>query len=206
MDHLQVNHVYQWMKLTNDKIQKNKENLTSLDQAIGDGDHGINMARGFQEVMNKLDTENYEHVADMLKHIAMTLMSKVGGAAGPLYGTAFLKMSTRLKEQDATYENFSQAITEAVNGVKQRGKAEIGEKTMVDVWSAVADQMSKENHFTSELIVNTAKEAMESTKEMMATKGRAAYLKERSVGHMDPGSVSSFYLFEALAEVIAEEG
>ncbi|AIF42966.1 dihydroxyacetone kinase [Virgibacillus sp. SK37] len=202
---MQVNHVYQWMEITNDKIRKNKENLTTLDQAIGDGDHGINMARGFQEVMNKLDKENYEHVADMLKDIAMTLMSKVGGAAGPLYGTAFLKMSMSLKGQDATYANFSQAITEAVNGVKQRGKAEVGEKTLVDVWSAVADQLPKESQFSAELIVNTAQEAMETTKKMMATKGRAAYLKERSVGHLDPGSVSSFYLFEALTDVIREE-
>lgn len=204
MDFLQVEQTLSWMKKTNSKIQENKEYLTELDQAIGDGDHGINMSRGFQEVANKLAGANYETVADVMKDVAMTLMSKVGGAAGPLYGTAFLKLSMTCKGHDVDYAIFSQGIEDAVNGVKQRGKADVGEKTLVDVWSALAERLEKEDHFNADAILETVKSAMGNTEDTIATKGRAAYLKERSVGHLDPGSVSSFYLFEALAEVIKE--
>lgn len=204
METFQVKHAVKWMEATNKKMQDNKEHLTSLDQAIGDGDHGINMARGFQEVENKISSGGYDHVADVMKDIAMTLISKVGGASGPLYGTAFLKFSMTLKDQDVTYDVFAKGIEDAFNGVKHRGKAEVGEKTMLDVWSPVADKLNKENHFNTEVILQTAKEAMENTRDMMATKGRASYIKERSIGHIDPGAASSFYIFEALAEIISE--
>lgn len=204
MDFLQVEHALRWMEKTNTKIQDNKEYLTELDQAIGDGDHGINMSRGFQAVSDKLAGADYETVADVMKDVAMTLMSKVGGAAGPLYGTAFLKLSMTCKDHDVDYAIFSQGIKDAVNGVKQRGKADVGEKTLVDVWSALAERLGDEDHFNADVILETAKSAKENTKDTLATKGRAAYLKERSVGHLDPGSVSSFYLFESLAEVIRE--
>ncbi|WP_245837383.1 dihydroxyacetone kinase subunit DhaL [Virgibacillus phasianinus] len=192
------------MDKTNTKIQENKEYLTTLDQAIGDGDHGINISRGFQEVMNKVSGQAYEHVADVMKDVAMTLMSKVGGAAGPLYGTAFLKLSMTFKGQDVDYALFSQGIEDALNGVKQRGKSDTGEKTLVDVWSAVSERLKQEEKFDGSVLEETARTAMENTKDTLATKGRAAYLKERSIGHLDPGSVSSFYLFEAFAEVINE--
>ena len=204
MDILQVEHVLQWMEKINTKVQANKDYLTELDQAIGDGDHGINMSRGFQEVVKKVSGEDYESVADVMRDVAMTLMSKIGGAAGPLYGTAFLKLSTTFKDQDVDCAIFSKGIEDAVKGVKQRGKADVGEKTLVDVWSALAERLSQGDHFDGDTILETAKDAMENTKDKLATKGRAAYLKERSVGHLDPGSVSSFYLFEALAEVINE--
>ncbi|MGY0692072.1 dihydroxyacetone kinase subunit DhaL [Virgibacillus sp. FSP13] len=204
VDVFQIEHAHKWMKHTNEKIQTNKEYLTELDQAIGDGDHGINMARGFQEVVNKLNGETYEHVADVMKDVAMTLMSKVGGAAGPLYGTAFLKMSMAFKGQDIDYRVFSKGMEHAVDGVKQRGKAEVGEKTLIDVWSSVAEKLQETDAFDGNLIRETAKSAMERTKETMATKGRAAYLKERSIGHLDPGSVSSFYLFDTLAGIVDE--
>jgi len=204
MKTFQVEHVIKWMERTNDKIGQNKEYLTSLDQAIGDGDHGINMVRGFREVVNKITEQEYETVADALKDIAMTLISKVGGASGPLYGTAFLKFSMASKDHDVTYDTFVKGVEDACNGIKQRGKADVGEKTMLDVWCPVADQLKKESRFTADAISRTAKEAMENTKDIMATKGRASYMKERSIGHLDPGAVSSFYLFEALAEVIQE--
>ncbi|WP_229683064.1 dihydroxyacetone kinase subunit DhaL [Virgibacillus oceani] len=204
MDNLQVEHALDWMAKTNEKIQDNKEYLTTLDQAIGDGDHGINMARGFGEVMKKLNGEAYQHAADVMKDAAMTLMSKVGGAAGPLYGTAFLKLSMTFKGTDVDYATFSKGIEDALNGVKQRGKAEIGEKTLVDVWSAVANALRENEGFDSEVILQSAKSGMEGSKDIKATKGRAAYLGDRSIGHLDPGSVSSFYLFESLAEVINE--
>ncbi|PAV30927.1 dihydroxyacetone kinase subunit L [Virgibacillus profundi] len=200
---LQVKDIIQWFELTNEKIQANKDYLTSLDQPIGDGDHGINMARGFKEVVNKISTQDYENVADVLKDVAMTLMSKVGGASGPIFGTAFLKLSIAVKGSDSlNFETFTKGLEEAVNGVKQRGKATEGEKTMIDVWSPVVDYLKSEKDFQGDQIRKTAKQAMENTKEIMATKGRASYFKEKSIGHIDPGAASSFYIFEALAEVI----
>jgi len=204
MEIFQVKHVIKWMEKSNDKIGQNKEYLTSLDQAIGDGDHGINMTRGFQEVVNKITSQDYETTADALKDVAMTLISKVGGASGPLYGTAFLKFSMAAKDQDLRYDIFVKGVEDACNGIKQRGKADAGEKTMLDVWCPVADQLKKKKQFHVDVISRTAKEAMENTKDMLATKGRASYMKERSIGHLDPGAVSSFYLFDALAEVIQE--
>lgn len=204
MEIFQVEHALKWIEQASNKIIENKEKLTTLDQAIGDGDHGINMARGFREVMDKLNGEAYQSVADVMKDVAMTLMSKVGGAAGPLYGTAFLKLSMRFKGQDVDHQVFAEGLEQAVDGLKQRGKAEVGEKTLVDVWSAVVEKFRENDTFDGDLLLDTAKTAMENTKETMATKGRAAYLKERSIGHLDPGSVSSFYLFETLADVIRE--
>ncbi|GAQ19092.1 PTS-dependent dihydroxyacetone kinase, ADP-binding subunit DhaL [Oceanobacillus picturae] len=202
---LDVQLIVDWMKKTNEKMQENKPYLTTLDQPIGDGDHGINMARGFQEVENKVTKETYETPADVLKDVAMTLMSKVGGASGPLFGTAFLKLSTAVKGSETiSYEAFVNGIEQAVAGVKQRGKAEAGEKTMVDVWYPVSEALTEEQDFSAEVLSETAKQAMENTKDMLATKGRAAYFKDKSQGHIDPGSASSFYLFEALSDVLKE--
>ncbi|WP_085506051.1 dihydroxyacetone kinase subunit DhaL [Thalassobacillus devorans] len=194
-----------WISKSNEKIQDNKDYLSELDQAIGDGDHGINMARGFDEVVKKLDGNDYGQVADVLKDAAMTLMSKVGGASGPLFGTAFLKMSMAVKgEETVAYDAFVKGFEDAVAGIKQRGKAEEGEKTMVDVWSPVVERMKDADDFDASVIRDNAQSSMEATKDIVATKGRAAYLKERSKGHLDPGSVSSYYIFEALAESLAE--
>lgn len=204
METIDVEHIRAWMHRSNDRIQENKQQLTELDQAIGDGDHGINMARGFKEVIATLDANDYSEADAIMKDIAMTIMSKVGGAAGPLYGTAFLKLSTTFKEKDVDYQVFVQGIKEAVEGIKQRGKADIGEKTLVDVWSSVADALEEHDQFNENVLQNAAETAMERTRNMLATKGRAAYLKERSIGHLDPGSVSSCYLFASLASVIKE--
>ncbi|GGC84221.1 dihydroxyacetone kinase subunit L [Thalassobacillus devorans] len=200
-----VEQAINWLTKSNEKIQKNKDYLSELDQAIGDGDHGINMARGFDEVVKKLDGNDYEQVADVLKDAAMTLMSKVGGASGPLFGTAFLKISMAVKGEEAvTFGTFVKALEDAVAGVKQRGKAEEGEKTMIDVWSPMVERMKAADDFDASVIRDNAKSSMEATKDIVATKGRAAYLKERSKGHLDPGSVSSYYIFEALAESLEE--
>ncbi|MCA1011156.1 dihydroxyacetone kinase subunit DhaL [Halobacillus halophilus] len=200
---LEVSHALEWIHNINDKVQSNKDELTSLDQAIGDGDHGINMARGFQEAVNKISGEDYSDVSGVWKDVATTLMSKVGGASGPLYGTVFLKMSTAVKgAENVDFQTFSSALKEAVAGIKQRGKAEAGEKTMLDVWEPLADQMSEVQEFDRQLILDTAQASMEKTKDLVATKGRAAYLKERSKGHIDPGAMSSYYVFEALADCI----
>ncbi|TFJ93337.1 dihydroxyacetone kinase subunit DhaL [Lentibacillus salicampi] len=200
---LTVQDVVAWIDKSNETIQTNKDYLTTLDQAIGDGDHGINVARGFQEAAAKIADGNYTSSADVLKDTAMTLMSKIGGASGPLFGTAFLKLSTAVKGNDPVdYATFTTGLKEAVNGIKQRGKAIEGEKTLVDVWSPMADFFSRQADFDGEKIAEEAKNAMEQTKTMTATKGRAAYFKERSDGHIDPGSASSCYIFKALADVI----
>lgn len=202
---LQVNHVITWMEKSNEKIQTNKDFLSALDRAIGDGDHGINMARGFNEVVTKMKATEYSTVSDVLKDVSMTLLSKVGGASGPLYGTAFLKMSTSLKgSEKIDYSLFVNAVSEALNGIKMRGKASKGDKTLVDVWEPIVEQLQKDSDFEAVTIETTAKNAMEATKAIEAKKGRAAYLGERSVGHLDPGSVSSYYIFSALSEVIKE--
>lgn len=201
----EVKHAMAWMEATNERIQSNKEYLTTLDQAIGDGDHGINMARGFKEVMLKISASDYAVVSDLLKDVAMTLMGKVGGAAGPLYGTAFLKLSTAVKGKEyVDYESFTIGLEEALAGIKQRGKANEGEKTMVDLWVPVIQAMKGRDDFDSEVIASAADKAREKTKDVKATKGRAAYLGDRSIGHLDPGTISSYYLFDALAETVRE--
>lgn len=182
----------QWMKLFAEKIEANKAYLSDLDTPIGDGDHGNNMARGMVAVQEAFKSKNPTDVTSALKLVAMSLISKVGGAAGPLYGTAFLEMAKL-----STSTNDLGLLTEAaVNGIKKRGGANAGDKTMVDVW-LVAVPALKENSLTAKQI----EEAVQSTKDMEAKKGRASYLGERSIGHLDPGSVSSGYLFQALLEV-----
>lgn len=191
-----------WIEKANALIQSNKEYLTELDQAIGDGDHGLNMSRGFQEAEAKVSETDYDTVADVFKDVATVLMSKIGGASGPLYGTAFLKMSMTVKDKDPITEaNLADAVEAALNGMKQRGKAEQGEKTMIDVWHPVADFLKNGQNVQPDKLEETAERAMNETKDIIATKGRAAYLQERSKGHVDPGSTSSFYLFQALADV-----
>lgn len=181
----------QWMKLFAEKIEANKAYLSDLDTPIGDGDHGNNMARGMVAVQEAFKSKNPTDVTSALKLVAMSLISKVGGAAGPLYGTAFLEMAKL-----STSINDLGLLTEAaVNGIKKRGGANAGDKTMVDVW-LVAVPALKENSLTAKQI----EEAVQSTKDMEAKKGRASYLGERSIGHLDPGSVSSGYLFQALLE------
>ncbi|UFT98611.1 dihydroxyacetone kinase subunit L [Radiobacillus kanasensis] len=203
---LHINQALKWIELTNEKIQENKEYLTSLDQAIGDGDHGINMARGFQAVIEKTSSSEYEAVSDLLKDVAMTLMSKVGGASGPLYGTAFLKMSMATKGKDpVTQGDLAAAVAQALEGMKQRGKANQGEKTLIDVWTPVQGLLQDQENVQPDDLRETAKEAMESTKDIMATKGRSAYLKERSIGHLDAGSVSSYFVFDSLASAVEGE-
>lgn len=198
-----VNDVIQWIEKANEKIQMNKQYLTQLDQAVGDGDHGINMSRGFRILVEKLQDTEYTSVTQALKDVAMTIISNVGGAAGPLYGTAFLRFSLvtdNKKELDET--TLSKGMVAAVSGMKQRGRAAVGEKTLIDVWEPVAVYMEEVEMIVPDQIIKIAEQAMESTKEIKATKGRAAYLKDRSIGHIDPGAMSSYYILTAFAEVL----
>ncbi|HEM6591282.1 dihydroxyacetone kinase subunit L [Streptococcus suis] len=180
-----------WMETFNKKIQENKDYLSELDSPIGDGDHGGNMARGMAAVMQELSEKDYETADQVFKVVAMQLLSKVGGASGPLYGSAFMGI-TKASQAGADLADMLQA---GLDMIQKRGKAELGEKTMVDVWIPVISAL-KESQLTMEII----HKAVQGTKNIAATKGRASYVGERSIGHIDPGSFSSGLLFEAMLE------
>ncbi|MCU9533657.1 dihydroxyacetone kinase subunit DhaL [Streptococcus sp. CSL10205-OR2] len=179
-----------WMTLFNQKIQENKDYLSELDTPIGDGDHGGNMSRGMLAVMEKIDHSTFDNVSDVFKVVSMQLISKVGGASGPLYGSAFMALA----KADESVSLVDQ-LQSALDMIQKRGKAELGEKTMVDVWIPIIEAIKK-NQLTFEVI----DEKVLATKDLLATKGRASYVGERSIGHIDPGSFSSGLLFKAMIE------
>lgn len=181
----------QWMHIFNEKIQANKDYLSQLDTPIGDGDHGGNMARGMTAVMEELADKELTSPDQVFKIVAMQLLSKVGGASGPLYGSAFMGL-TKASQSQASLADSLQA---GLDMIQKRGKAEPGEKTMVDVWKPVI--VALENQ---ECTKETIQEAVAATKDLQATKGRASYVGERSIGHIDPGAYSSGLLFEAMLE------
>ncbi|WP_080147174.1 dihydroxyacetone kinase subunit DhaL [Marinilactibacillus piezotolerans] len=180
-----------WIELFGEKVTENKEQLNKLDSDIGDGDHGSNLTRGAAAVKEKVSDAEYDNLSDFFKDVGMTLVSKVGGASGPLYGSAFISMAKAAKESD----DAASLIEAGLEGIQKRGKAEAGEKTMVDEWIPVVEAL-KNGGLTQEVI----QDSLEKTKDMKATKGRASYLGDRSVGHIDPGAQSSAYLFESLLE------
>ncbi|WP_088825748.1 dihydroxyacetone kinase subunit DhaL [Listeria goaensis] len=182
-----------WLTDFSDQIIGNKQLLSDLDQSIGDGDHGINMARGLTELKNAFAKKPPETLKDVFKTTAMTLLSKVGGASGPLYGSAFLNISNAVDADTLTEEQLIDALEAGLDGIKNRGKSQAGEKTMIDVWEPVIRVM-RQGEFSNDAIQT----ALEKTKDMKATKGRASYLGERSIGHLDPGAYSSAILFASL--------
>ncbi|AQP54128.1 dihydroxyacetone kinase subunit L [Vagococcus penaei] len=188
---LNVEKTMQWLALFTEKVADNQTYLSDLDSAIGDGDHGANMARGTKEMLAALNEKQPETVSDVFKLAAMTMISKVGGASGPLYGSAFMGMA----KASATTDELTTILSAGVTEIEKRGKATRGEKTMLDVWIPVVEKLE-----TGELVTSDIAELTEATKPMKATKGRASYLGERSVGHLDPGAVSSGYFFEAMLE------
>lgn len=189
-------------------MNENKKHLTKLVSDIGDGDHGNNMNRGFQAVLEKLEGADATTPADVLKAVSMALISKVGGAAGPLYGTAFLRASTALgDEEDVSPEAAAAAIEAALGGVKQRGKAEPGDKTMVDALQPAVEaaKAAASDGSVAEVFraaADAAKQGVEDTVDLVARKGRASYLGERAVGHQDPGATSTYLLLDAAARVL----
>lgn len=183
-----------WMKLFNDKIQEQKAYLSDLDTPIGDGDHGGNMARGMAAAVESLAAKDFASAAEVFQAVSMQLISKVGGASGPLYGSAFMGMAKAEKDG----KDLSEVIRAGLDMIQKRGKAVPGEKTMVDVWSGIPVSLQS-GDLTHEKIGSL----VEATKDMKATKGRASYVGERSIGHIDPGSASSGLLFEALLETEA---
>ena len=190
------------------KIEAEKEYLTELDNEIGDGDHGINLARGFEAVEKKLPSLAGGDIGALLKGVGMQLVSTVGGASGPLYGTAFMKAGMACKGlTEIDGPAFVKAMEAAVDGIKMRGKATEGEKTMLDALCPALKVMQDDvaaGKSLKEALQNAAQAAekgVEYTKTIIATKGRASYLGERSLGHQDPGATSSLYLLQVLAEM-----
>lgn len=188
---MQVEKAIQWMRIFNDKIQVQQDYLSELDTPIGDGDHGGNMARGMAAVVEALSNKEYANATEVFKTVAMQLLSKVGGASGPLYGSAFMGLSQTIDK-----DSIADALQAGLDMIVKRGKAGVGEKTMVDVWNPVI-QCLRDNQLTSEQV----DKFVLATADLQATKGRASYVGERSIGHIDPGSFSSGLLFKSLLEV-----
>jgi len=199
-----------WLQQLALVLQENREYLTQLDSAIGDADHGINMDRGFKAVTEKLSTQTEMDIGSLLKLVGTTLVSTVGGASGPLYGTAFLRAGIAMTGKRELYESDYIALLEAaVEGIKARGKAQPGEKTMLDALAPAlaAAKEAEARHLDLVKITRRASEAaeegMKATIPLVATKGRASYLGERSAGHQDPGATSSWLLLKTLADTAA---
>lgn len=194
-----------------DAIIANKEYLTDLDRPIGDSDHGFNMAKGFTVVKQKLPEMGNESIESIFKAVAMALISTVGGASGPLYGTAFLQASKVMKGKDGiTLEDAAAILGEAIAGIQKRGKANRGEKTMLDALIPALEALKAEAAAGTpageafKKAAEAANEGVEYTKTIIATKGRASYLGERSIGHQDPGATSSYIMIDTVAKTLLE--
>lgn len=196
-----------WLERIADALHENAAYLTQLDSAIGDADHGTNMDRGFRAVSDKFSTMASMDSSNQLKTVGMTLVSTVGGASGPLYGTAFLRASAAVANKQELEAADVVALLEAfLGGILARGKATTGEKTMVDALTPALEAAKASANAGASLAEVTeraaaaAEEGMKATTPMLATKGRASYLGERSIGHQDPGATSSWLILRALAE------
>ena len=188
-------------------VRECADELTALDQAIGDADHGINMKRGFDAVAEVQQQWADLPLGEALYQLGMTLVMKVGGAAGPLYGSLFMEIGKTLPAQP-TIADLSESMSAGVEAVKRRGKSEAGEKTMLDVLVPASQALrAGVDDGTAALaadIVAAARGGLEATRDMQATKGRASYLKERSVGHLDPGAMSSYLLIKTTCELLED--
>ena len=193
-------------------LRENKEYLTELDSAIGDADHGINMDRGFQTVLKKLPSVENKDAGTILKTAGMALVSSVGGAGGPLYGTAFMQAGVAVAgKYELTADDILAALDAALKGVVMRGKANLADKTMVDAITPAVDAMRealKDGAGTADALEQAtvaAEKGMKDTIPMLARKGRASYLGERSIGHQDPGATSSYLLIHLMSEMAREK-
>jgi dihydroxyacetone kinase-like protein len=201
--------VVKWLELTAAVMKENRDYLTQLDSPIGDADHGNNMDRGFRKVLEKLPGVADKDIGNILKTTGMTLISSVGGASGPLYGTFFMRsgMAADAKEE-LTGEDLAALLQAGVDGIVQRGRAQVGDKTMVDAWmpalKALHDSLANGNSQLAALqaSVGAAEQGMKDTIPLQAKKGRASYLGERSIGHQDPGATSSYLMLKALLDAL----
>jgi dihydroxyacetone kinase-like protein len=202
--------VADWIKAFAEAIAANKDYLTQLDSAIGDADHGVNMHRGFQAVLTKLPTVADKDIGTLFKTVGMTLVSTVGGASGPLYGTFFIQLGTATAGKlELTMADWQAALEAGVNGVVMRGKANPGDKTMVDALTPALAALKAAAANAAPLpealrqAAEAAEQGMLATTPLVARKGRASYLGERSAGHQDPGATSTHLLLKAAADTWA---
>ena len=205
-------HIIAWIRNYAIEIADNKVYLTELDAAIGDADHGVNMDRGFGEVMVKLPSLVNLDVGALLKAVGMTLLSKVGGASGPLYGTLFMRLGLATAgKEELTGSELLHGLAAGLDGIQQRGSAKRGEKTMVDALAPAIDALRSAlesgaaPYDALRAATQAAAAGMEATIPMQATKGRASYLGPRSVGHQDPGATSAWLLIKALMEAVEDK-
>ncbi len=184
---------------TAEQIEQQKDELTDLDREIGDGDHGINMSRGFQVVKKELENkDSFEDLGELSKLVGMTLIKTVGGASGPLFGTVFVKFAAKWNGKDAVEgDELYNGFKEAVGGISARGKSEAGQKTMLDVWEPFTEALKSD-----EPLETVIEKALADTKELKATKGRASYFGDASKGVQDPGALSSSIFLRQIAEVL----
>lgn len=201
--------IYECICAIGNRIIDNKDFLTELDREIGDADHGINMARGFTEVMKGLDPEETD-IGAALKKVSMILISKVGGASGPLYGTAYMKAAKEaMGKTSLTTDDAIAMMKAAVEGIRQRGKSDVGEKTMLDAlvpaYEALASGAAQGRDAAMILddMCQAAADGAAYTRTIAATKGRASYLGDRSIGHQDPGATSSLLTLEAIRDYLS---
>lgn len=199
--------IVRWINQVATVLHENRAYLTQLDSPIGDADHGINMDRGFKAVAERLPTVATMDIGSILKTVGTTLVSTVGGASGPLYGTAFLRAGMATSGKNELYEADVVTMLEAaLEGIKARGKAQPGEKTMVDALTpaiAAMKEAEQQNRGMSQLLrcgSDAAEAGVKATIPLLATKGRASYLGERSIGHQDPGATSNWLMLKALAD------
>lgn len=202
--------ILDWIRASSKVLAENRDYLIQLDAAIGDADHGANMDRGFKAVMLKMPEISDKDIGTIFKTVGMTLISTVGGAGGPLYGTFFLQAGIKTAgKMELSLEEWTATLESAVNGVIMRGKAEPGDKTMIDALAPALNAL-KESVDKSEPLAQAVRESaeaarlgMEATTPLVAKKGRASYLGERSAGHQDPGATSSFLILNAAADIWA---
>jgi dihydroxyacetone kinase-like protein len=205
--------VTDWMKRFSAEVAENRSYLTRLDGAIGDGDHGANMDRGMKKVLERLEAGGQDDIGASLKAVGMALVSSVGGAAGPLYGTLFLQMGQATAgRSELDLAAFTDALDAGIEGVKKRGKAEPGDKTMIDALVPALEALRRAGDDGADAAdaldraAAAAHEGMEATVPLVARKGRASYLGERSAGHQDPGATSSHLLLKSAAEAVRGGG
>jgi dihydroxyacetone kinase-like protein len=201
--------IVQWLEQTAAVLKENKEYLTKLDSPIGDADHGINMDRGFRKVREKLPTVADKDIGNILKTTGMTLISSVGGASGPLYGTFYMRAGMAVDaKQELTGEDLATMLQAGMDGIVQRGRAQVGDKTMIDAWSPAMRALHTSLEDGGNVLtamretVAAAEQGMEDTIPLQAKKGRASYLGERSIGHQDPGATSTYLILKALLDTI----
>jgi len=200
--------VLAYLQRSADVIQENKVYLTELDSAIGDADHGINMDRGFQSILKKVTAVEGKDAGTILKTAGMALVTSVGGAGGPLYGTAFMQAGTAVgSKYELSAEDILLALEAALKGVMMRGKSHAGQKTMIDAIEPAIKAMREalsDGAGTQQALdqaATAAEQGMKDTIPMLAQRGRASYLGERSIGHQDPGATSSYLLIRTMAEM-----